>query len=174
MKRNLLYLPPGGRWILRSKRRKENAFVSHSFHKITEHFIRRLFSSRIRAPPFSRRKVLYAPNCYDIRADSRGRLSLQGFIKFYTKTTEALCNLNLVVFSGRRGRRPLHLKEITPYRRIFLPLTRHPERSVAILLWVESLYKQFDTSRTFFGGVAEKKRIYAGSIMRSALKLITG
>ena len=38
-------LPPGGRWILRSKRRKENAFVSHSFHEITEQIIRILLQS---------------------------------------------------------------------------------------------------------------------------------
>ena len=91
---------------MQSKRRRENANVSHSFHKITVHIIRRLLQSplvafslrlghrtaltlltsfttvlplrylsegavlivRIRAPPFSRRKVLYAPHCYDIRA----------------------------------------------------------------------------------------------------------
>ena len=79
---SIIDLPPGGRWILRSKRRRENANVSHSFHKITEQIIRRLLHRlrrsplsegavlivRIRAPPFSRRKVLYTPHCYDIRA----------------------------------------------------------------------------------------------------------
>ena len=54
------------------------------------------------------------------------------------------------------------------------PSTRHPERSVEILFWIEYAQNECDTQSNFFRRGSRKKRIYARSLKKFVLKLIVG